>query len=116
MATIIEVAKAAGVSQGAASDILRGSFRYKYRPATIESVREAAARLGYQANPAARMLRETTKKMIGMAVPLEEFGKQGLARLLAAAHHAVVKEGFPPIQVESRQLISSAAHVPFPSL
>ena len=116
MATIIEVAKAAGVSQGAASDILRGTFRYKYRSATIDSVREAAARLGYQANPAARMLRQQTKTIVGLAVPLEEFGKQSLARMVAAAHRVLAAQGFHPMQVESRQLIAANSQVPFPNL
>lgn len=116
MATIIEVAKEAGVSPGAVSDILRGRFRYSYKPDTIEKVNSAAARLGYQANSAARMLREQKKTMIGLAVPLHEYGKQSLARLTAATHTALTREGFHPIQIESEQLIATQSHVPFPNI
>ncbi len=116
MPTILQVAKEAGVSTGATSDILSGRFRYKYKPGTVEKVMAAAASLGYQANVAARILREQNKTLIGVAVPLHEYGRQSLARLVSTIFDTLRKEGFSPLQIESEQLVSNKFRVPFPSL
>ena len=56
MATIIDVAKLAGVSQGTASNVLNGKGNVSSEK--IRAVEEAARRLGYTINERARILRK----------------------------------------------------------
>ncbi|WP_345763419.1 LacI family DNA-binding transcriptional regulator [Diaminobutyricibacter sp. McL0608] len=66
-ATIVDVARAAGVSKTTASDALSG--RGRVSDATREAVSSAAARLGYTINKSARSLRTATTGAIGLYVP-----------------------------------------------
>lgn len=66
-ATIVDVARLAGVSKTTASDALRG--RGRISPATKEAVAAAAGRLGYSINRSARSLRTATTGAIGVYVP-----------------------------------------------
>ncbi|WP_198659315.1 LacI family DNA-binding transcriptional regulator [Nocardiopsis sp. FIRDI 009] len=65
--TIVDVARAAGVSKTTASDALRG--RGRVSEATRESVVAAARRLGYATNRSARSLRTSTTGAIGLYIP-----------------------------------------------
>ena len=67
MATIVDVAKAAGVSVATVSRVLNG----KTRPDSPQSVkvRQAAAELGYAPNPTARNLRRSESRVILILVP-----------------------------------------------
>lgn len=65
--TIIDVAKAAGVSKTTASDALRGQGRVSN--STRDTVLEAAQRLGYTLNRSARSLRTATTGTIGLYLP-----------------------------------------------
>lgn len=64
---LVEVAKAAGVSVGAASDALAGKNRIPEE--TRRRVREAAERLGYVPNRVARALRSGHLPLIGLVIP-----------------------------------------------
>jgi DNA-binding LacI/PurR family transcriptional regulator len=66
-ATIVDVARAAGVSKTTASDALRGSGRVS--DATRQAVLVAARRLGYSINRSARSLRTATTGAIGLYIP-----------------------------------------------
>ncbi|KAA8818705.1 LacI family transcriptional regulator [Bifidobacterium rousetti] len=66
MATMSDVAKAAGVSRATASYALRGDPRIT--PDTTEKVRRAAERLHYTANLSARSLRSGRSGVIGVAI------------------------------------------------
>ena len=67
MATIHDVAKAAGVSPMTVSNVIND---YPHvRPATRERVLEAIAKLDYRVNVAARRLRQGRTGIIGLAVP-----------------------------------------------
>ena len=55
MATIIDVARMAGVSQGTASNVLNGKGNVSSEK--IKAVEEAAKKLGYTINERAKMLR-----------------------------------------------------------
>lgn len=66
-ATIVDVARAAGVSKTTASDALRG--RGRVSDATREAVASAAAHLGYSINRSARSLRTATTGAIGLYIP-----------------------------------------------
>ncbi|MBB1246079.1 LacI family DNA-binding transcriptional regulator, partial [Streptomyces durbertensis] len=66
-ATIVDVARAAGVSKSTASDALQGSGRVA--EATRLRVRAAAEQLGYRPNSAARRLRRARTGAIGLHLP-----------------------------------------------
>lgn len=63
-ATIHDVADAAGVSIATVSGILNGSRKQTFSETTSVRVREAAARLGYSANPFGRSLREGHSRIV----------------------------------------------------
>ncbi len=65
--TLIDVAKAAGVSKTTASDALRGSGRVS--ESTRSHVVRTAQRLGYAPNPSARSLRGAGTGAVGLHVP-----------------------------------------------
>ncbi|MGW1997397.1 LacI family DNA-binding transcriptional regulator [Embleya sp. NPDC001921] len=65
--TLIDVARAAGVSRSTASDALQGSGRVA--EATRTRVRETAEALGYRPNSAARRLRRAGTGAIGLYLP-----------------------------------------------
>ena len=76
-ATIREVAKATGLSPAAVSYALRGM---QVSEETIERVRQAAAELGYEADPIARALASGRTGMIGLLCgSLEDLWQQALA-------------------------------------
>jgi DNA-binding LacI/PurR family transcriptional regulator len=71
-ATIVDIARAAGVSRTTASAALGGAGRVS--DATRTHVREVATALGYVANPTARHLQAGRKGAIGIYVPEHLFG------------------------------------------
>ncbi len=66
-ATIVDVAKAAGVSKTTVSDALRGGGRVSEE--TRQAVIAAAEKLGYSLNRSARSLRTATTGAIGLYIP-----------------------------------------------
>jgi DNA-binding LacI/PurR family transcriptional regulator len=82
-ATIRELAEYTGLSPAAVSYALRGMH---VAPETEERVREAAAELGYEADPVARALRGGATGMVGLLMgSLADFWNQELA-------HAIQRE------------------------
>ncbi|MFI9645207.1 LacI family DNA-binding transcriptional regulator [Streptomyces sp. NPDC052040] len=65
--TLLDVARAAGVSKSTASDALQGSGRVA--ETTRDRVREVADRLGYRPNSAARRLRRASTGAVGLYLP-----------------------------------------------
>ena len=72
MATIIDVARMAGVSQGTASNVLNGKGNVSSEK--IKAVEEAAKKLGYTINERAKMLRKGSGNIICVIVPSMEHG------------------------------------------
>ena len=70
MATILDVAKLAGVSQGTVSNVLNGKGNVSSEK--IRIVEEAARKLGYTINEQARILRKGSGKIIGVILPTVE--------------------------------------------
>ncbi len=64
-----DVAVAAGVSQSTVSIVLTGKWPGRVSPHTAQTVREAAARLGYRPNLAARNLRLGRTRTVLLVVP-----------------------------------------------
>ena len=77
--TIIDVAALAAVSVGTASKALNG--RGSMRPETRQRVREAAERLGFQANVAARSLQSGRTYTVGM-ITTDSIGRFSIPVLL----------------------------------
>jgi LacI family transcriptional regulator len=74
--TIIDIARETGTSKTTVSRVLNGEP--SVAPATRVLITEAAARLGYRANRAARSLRTSRSALVGFLVPHlnEVFGQQ----------------------------------------
>ncbi|MBO1330694.1 LacI family DNA-binding transcriptional regulator [Streptomyces sp. VRA16 Mangrove soil] len=90
MATIQDVAKAAGVSAMTVSNVLND--RPNVRPATRQKVLDAIARLDYRVNVAARNLRKGRTGTIGLAVPEVNrpyYGRLASAIIAAAGRHGL---------------------------
>lgn len=102
--TLKHVADEAGVSTAVASYILRGIERTKYRPATIDRVRETAQRLGYEPNGIARMLRQKTTRLIGVTL---NFLATYHHPLVLAVYREVVRREYQPLLIEFASLDST---------
>lgn len=111
--TIEDVAREAKVSRTSVSYILRDDPRYKYRPKTVQLVKETAARLGYQPNTAARLLRESSRKMVGLAVTIDL--QPPMNRFAAAVHKELLKQSYQPLLFELHRTAISNTEMPFPS-
>jgi DNA-binding LacI/PurR family transcriptional regulator len=97
--TIYDVARAAGVSHQTVAMILRG--HEKFRPQTVERVRQAIDALQYRPNGAARALATSTPNRIGALVfELLEVGPsktvQGASRRAGAAGFLLDIMSLPP--------------------
>jgi LacI family transcriptional regulator len=111
-ATIRDVAHEAGLSVSSVSRILRGGQGHVYPTETHERVREIAERLGYRANAAARLLRQNTRTMIGMAVHFTEHPY--LNRFLVAVHQELLRHDYDPVFLDAQQLAVESHTQPFP--
>ncbi|NEG88779.1 LacI family DNA-binding transcriptional regulator [Bifidobacterium aerophilum] len=93
MATMTDVAKAAGVSRATASYALRGDPRIS--PATANKVRRAAASLNYTTNLSARSLRSGRSGVIGVAI--FELDKPYPSEMSAAISREAARHGLETI-------------------
>lgn len=77
--TIIDVARVSGVSKSTISRVINGVT--SVQPETVERVRHAMSKLGYQTNQAARSLRTRKTELVGVIVPSlnEIYGQQAEA-------------------------------------
>ncbi|WP_338071621.1 LacI family DNA-binding transcriptional regulator, partial [Actinomadura bangladeshensis] len=95
-----DVAQEAGVSQSTVSLVLGGKWSGRVSPTTARSVRDAAERLGYRPNQAARNLRLGTTRTVLLMVPTLTapfFGPvyTGAARVAARHGFGVVVSTWP---------------------
>ncbi|MEV5575758.1 LacI family DNA-binding transcriptional regulator [Spirillospora sp. NPDC052269] len=95
-----DVAKAAGVSQSTVSLVLGGKWPGRVSPATAAAVQDAAERLGYRPNRAARSLRLGSTRTVMLVVPTLNapfFGAvyEGAARVAAQHGFGVVAYPWP---------------------
>lgn len=123
MATIREVAIAAGYGQGTVSRALSGDPRV--RPETRARVIAVAERLGYRPNPVAQALRTKSSRTVGLIVPdlQNEFFMAGAEvvqdRLAESGYRLVVgcsknKERLDQVTLESmaERRVDAILHVP----
>ena len=106
-----QVANEVGLSITTVSQILRSAPGFSYRPETVARVHEAVQKLGYEPNGAARLLRQKTSNLIGIAI---DFRASYHNPLVAEIYNAVVDRGYQPILIEMRSPVSDGS--PFPSL
>lgn len=90
---MIDVAEAAGVSRMAVSAVLMGTGEGQIRvsPETAERIRQAATKLGYRPNPAARQLAGKSSGII--AIIGRNWGNFLAQRTLAWLHEVAEKQG-----------------------
>ena len=69
MATIIEVARRAGVAPSVVSRLLNADPTLRIRPQTAKRIQGAVALLGYQPNHAGRALRSSKAAAVGLILP-----------------------------------------------
>jgi DNA-binding LacI/PurR family transcriptional regulator len=101
-----DVASAAGVSQAAVSLVLGEKWQGRVSAATAERVREAAARLGYRPNLAARQLRLGSTRTLLLVVPA--LTTEYFADLYAGAARAAAEQDFGVILYLSPTLTAPA--------
>ncbi len=94
------------------SRILRGGQGHVYPPETYQRVEEAAKRLGYQANAAARLLSQRKPTMIGMSVHFTEHPY--LNRFLRSVHEELLKHEYDPVFLDAQQIGSESSIQIFP--
>jgi DNA-binding LacI/PurR family transcriptional regulator len=110
--TIRDVANEAGLSVSSVSRILRGGQGHVYPTETHDRVRAIADRLGYRANAAARLLRQNTRTLVGMSVHLTEHPH--LNRFLVVVRDELIKRGYDPVILDSKQLGGTEVGQAFP--
>jgi len=80
--TVMDVARAAGVSYGVAADILREKTRYTYREETIARVKQTAGELSYRPSRVAQALTSGRTHQIALCLP--NFGTSYTTQLIRA--------------------------------
>jgi DNA-binding LacI/PurR family transcriptional regulator len=108
-----DVAQAAGVSQSTVSIVLTGKWSGRISPGTVRAVREAADRLGYRPNLAARNLRLGRARTVLLVVPTLTspfFGAvyTGAARTAAEHGFGVVVYPWPDVAGRAQSPFAAA--------
>lgn len=92
MATVNDVARLAGVSRGTVSRVLSGDESLRVRPETRDKVIDAARKLDYTPNHAARSLRRSRAGLLGIAV--HDTTNPLYSAIMEGAQHAAMEAGF----------------------
>ncbi|MDR3792308.1 MAG: LacI family DNA-binding transcriptional regulator [Terracidiphilus sp.] len=96
MATIYDVANAAGVSIAAVSLVMNNTETPRVGAAKKKLILDAAVRLGYSPSGLARALSKGSTKILGMVVPMRDpiFFNSFIALLLAGVQHCAIEQGY----------------------
>jgi LacI family transcriptional regulator len=89
---LLDVAAAAGVDASVVSRVLSGDDRLSIRSETRERILEAAARLNYRPNAAARTLKTARTMAIGMIVP--DLANTNYATIASGAEDRAAQAGY----------------------
>ena len=106
-ATIIDIARAAGVSKSTVSLVLNGSPQVK--PETGEAVRQAMARLGYVYNRGAANLRSPQSRVVGMVI--NDLTNPFFAELAVGIERALRASGTIPFLAHTAENVQRQAEV-----
>ncbi|HLW91120.1 MAG TPA: LacI family DNA-binding transcriptional regulator [Roseiarcus sp.] len=105
--TIIDIARAAGVSKSTVSLVLKGSDLVK--PDTRQRVEEAIDRLGYVYNRGAANLRAASTSFVGVVIG--DLTNPFFAELAIGIEDALYKSGFTPILANTNEDLERQSHV-----
>nr|WP_241823980.1 LacI family DNA-binding transcriptional regulator [Enterovibrio norvegicus] len=101
-ATVIDVAKAAGVSKSTVSLVLRGNTGVKAE--TVEKVNQAIGELGYVYNRDAAGLRNKESNLV--AIVANDLANPYLAQVIIALEGQLEQQGFMPIVVNINESVA----------
>lgn len=107
-ATLLDVARAAGVDPSTASRILRGESGQRVREETRARILRAAADLDYRPNPIARGLRSARTYSLGILVP--QLDNPVFAAAILGAEAAAEARGYSLLISHRRPGVSGAGH------
>ncbi|GAA1955514.1 LacI family DNA-binding transcriptional regulator [Nocardioides panacihumi] len=99
MATIVEVARLAGVSTSTVSHVLNGTRNVE--PSTRQRVLDAIGQTGYRQDALARALRRARTDSIGLVV--SDAGEPAFAEMVHGVEHAAAAEGLTLILANSAE-------------
>ncbi len=99
MASLMDVATAAGVSKSVASRVLNGDPSVRARPETRQRIVDAARRLGYVANHSARALRSSRAGALALMIP--DVNNAVFADLLRGVQAGAAEEGMIVLVAEA---------------
>ena len=99
MATIVEVARLAGVSTSTVSHVLNGTRNVE--PATRRKVRDAIEKTGYRQDALARALRRARTDSIGLVV--SDVGEPAFAEMVHGVEAAAAAQGFTLVLASSAE-------------
>lgn len=105
--TIVDVARAAGVSLGTASRVLNG--RTDVKPQNLARVQSAVRTLGYQANSLARSMRTKTSRMVGCIVT--DIAQPIAAEMVAGAEGVLWASGYATLITNTHQRADREAEI-----
>ncbi len=103
--TVIDVAKAAGVSKSTVSLVLRGSTNVKAE--TVSRVNEAIRALGYVYNRDAAGLRNRESNLV--AIVANDLANPYLAQVIIALEGELEQQGFMPVVVNINESVERQA-------
>lgn len=98
-ATMLDVARAAGVALGTVSNHLNGSVHVS--PKTAKKIDRAISRLGYRIHLGARSLRAQRTQSVGLVVP--NISNPFYAEVARAVEHSLWEHGFQTLLCDSSQ-------------
>ena len=98
-ATMLDVAKAAGVAVGSVSNHLNGSVHVS--PKTAAKIDRAISRLGYRIHLGARSLRAQRTQSVGLVLP--NISNPFYAEVARAVEHSLWERGFQTLLCDSSQ-------------
>lgn len=101
-ATLIQVARRAGVSLASTSRALHGTGA---SPAMVERVRAAAAELGYSPDATGRSLR--MKRTFQVAFAVADIGNPVYVEMLTAIHEVLAPHGYRVVVMSTGQTVAS---------
>jgi len=90
--TLVDVAKAAGVDKAVVSRVVNDDPALVIRPETRARVKAAIEQLGYQPNLAARSLRTSRARSLGLVIP--DFSNPVYAEIIAGAESEALGRGY----------------------
>ena len=105
--TMIDIARAAGVSKSTVSLVLQGSDLIKLE--TRARVKEAIERLGYVYNRGAANLRASSSSFVGMVI--SDLTNPFFAELAVGIESALYALGFVPILANTNEDAARQGHV-----